>query len=101
MSDLIKNESEVKEVKKKVVRRKRKVVKKLKMLKIKGGSNRGIGNFAKEYIMERYNKGMELDVKKLDEVLFKKYGVGKGGDKSRIKSIRWYINDLRSKKLIG
>ena len=85
-------------VKKKVVRKKR-VVKK-KVLMIKGGGNRGIGDFCRSYIMEKFNKGKELDIKELDKVLEKKFGKVDGKYKnsngSRIKSIRWYINDLRN-----
>ena len=89
-------------VKKKVV--KKRVVKKVvvkKVLMIKGGGNRGIGDFVREYIMDCFNNGKELDIKELDGVLFKKFGMTKKdkngvSSKSRIKSIRWYINDLRN-----
>ena len=88
---------EVKKVVKKVV--KKRVVKK-KVLKMSGGSNRGIGDFCRSYIMERVNKGKELNIKELDKVLEKKFGKVdskyKNSNGSRIKSIRWYINELRN-----
>lgn len=95
MSDVIENEV----VKKKVVRKR---VVKLKVLKMKGGgNNRGIGKYVREYILKCVNSNNELDVKVLDNLLFKKFGVSKSGSKSRIKSIRWYINDMKENKLIG
>ena len=79
-------------VKKKVVRRKVK-----KVLLMKGGSNRGIGKFVRDYVIKCVDGKKELDVKVLDGLLLKKFGISKSGDKSRIKSIRWYINDMKGK----
>ena len=88
-------------VKKKVVKRVVKKVNGKMVLKVKGGGNRGIGTFVRNYIMECVTKGKELDIKELDGVLFKKFGVTKKDkegnvSKSRVKSIRWYINDMRN-----
>lgn len=71
-------------------------------LVIKGGNNKGIGKFVREYILKCVKEKKELDVKELDNVLLKKFGKGKSEDVggSRIKSIRWYINDMKSKGLI-
>ena len=37
------------------------------------------------------------DKKVLDEVLFKKFGISKSGEKSRMNSINWYINKMVKK----
>jgi len=73
----------------------------IKKLVIKGSVNRGVKKFSEEYILNCYNKGIELDKKKMDSVLFEKFGISKSGDKSRMKSINWYINDLVNRKLIN
>lgn len=78
------------------------MVVKAKKLVMKGGSNNGIGKFVRDYIMDVVNKGKELDIKELDSVLFKKFGKGKSEreDGSRVSSIRWYIKDMKDRKMI-
>ncbi len=89
----------MKKVNKKVVK---KVVKKVDEKKVlnmgsKSGKGKGIGVFIKNCIIDMMIKG-NLDYKEIDRLCFEKFGVDKNNNKSRMKSIRWQMNDLKNYK---
>ncbi len=72
----------------------KKDVKKI-VIKMGGGSNKGIGKYIRENIIKMGGSKEGLDVKVLDEMCFKKFGVSKSGEDSRINSIRWHLNKMK------
>ena len=84
---------------KKVIKSVKKEVKSVS-IKVVGGNNKGISNFIRDNIVKMGSSKEGLDVKKLDGMLFEKFGVSKSGDNSRINSIRWHLNEMKKKGVI-
>ncbi len=93
-----------KDVKKVVKKDVKKVEKKVveKVVLSMGGKCRGkgIGKFIKNRLIEmmviEMNGGVKVDRKLIDSECMEKFGLDINGNKSRMKSISWHMNDLKN-----
>ncbi len=70
------------------------------VIKIVGGNNKGISDYIRSNIISMGKSKEGLDIKKLDDMCFKKFGVSKSGDNSRVNSIRWHLNKMKNSGII-
>ncbi len=67
---------------------------------VTSANNKGIGKFIRTNILSMGQSKEGLDFKKLDDVCFKKFGLTKTGNESRMNSIRWEINEMKKAGVI-